>query len=55
MQTFLDEVAEAIFSSPYELSRVKVILPSIRATTFFYEALKKVIDKPVIAARLGNV
>ena len=55
MQTFLDEVAEAIFSSPYELSRVKVILPSIRATTFLYEALKKVIDQPVIAPRLVNI
>jgi len=55
MQTFLDDVAKIILTSKHELDRVKIIVPSIRATIFLKEALKKVINKPHIAPEIISI
>ncbi len=55
MQTFLDDVAKIILTSNHELDRVKIIVPSIRATIFLKEALKKIINKPCIAPEIISI
>ena len=55
MQTFLDDVAKIIIASYEELDRVKIIVPSIRSTTFLKEALKKELQVPKISPEIISI
>ncbi|HEV8515582.1 MAG TPA: PD-(D/E)XK nuclease family protein, partial [Cyclobacteriaceae bacterium] len=52
MQAFLQELAQEIYSSHADLSKITVVFPNRRATLYFRKYLGELISKPVFSPKL---
>src|SRR5260221_5394325 len=52
MKAFLQELAEEIYKSPTDLSKITVVFPNRRAALYFRKYLGELITKPVFSPRL---